>query len=72
MQLCENGLAVIYLGLEVLISVKCLELFLEPEIQSAIGQSLPAPAHQRKARGTKESVRGFLLIPGCGLSRGLA
>ena len=33
--------------------------FLQPEIQSAIDQSLPTPTHQRKALGTNESVRGF-------------
>ena len=33
--------------------------FLQPEIQSAIDQSLPTPTHQRKVLGTNESVRGF-------------
>ena len=33
--------------------------FLQPEIQLAIDRSLPTPAHQRKALGTNESVRGF-------------
>ena len=46
--------------------------FLQPEIQSAIDQSLPTPAHQRKALGTNESVRDFLLIPGYVLPRGFA
>ena len=49
MQLCENGLAVIYFRFRdffLLISVQCLE----PEMQSAIDRSLPIPAHQCKAR----------------------
>ena len=37
----------------------CPICFLQPEIQSAIDQSLPISAHQHKALGTNESMRSF-------------
>ena len=46
--------------------------FLQSEIQSAIDRLLPSPTlHQRKAPGTNESVKVFLLIPGHVLPTGL-
>ena len=57
------------LGPEVIFLLISLQCLVQPEIQSAIDQLLPTPAHQHKVPGANESVR---VIPGYVLSRGLA
>ena len=46
--------------------------FQQPEIQTAIDRLLSTPTYQRKAPGTNESVRVFLLTPLYVLPRGIA
>ena len=58
-QLCRNGLAVIYFRPRGSFSANFSPLFvafLQPETQSAINQSLPPPTHQCKVFRT---MRGF-------------
>ena len=58
-QLCGNRSAVMYFRPRGSFSANFCPVFLKPETQSAIDQSLPTPAHQRKAPGTNKLMRGF-------------
>ena len=73
MQLCGNGLTVIYLGPRGSFSAHFCPMFIalfrtRDTVSNRIDQSLPTPAHQHKMHGTNEPIR----VIGYVLSRGLA